>query len=125
MQSLLLFDNNNKINNESIKLQSILHGLYDKFNSLEVNTSILSVIFLNMKYGNNSGIYYSDFDCWKKNFFELIKYMILYINLASYMEINMKEILYIIMKIIFFGLGNEIILILELKINWYLFLWFK
>ena len=117
MQSLLLFDNNNKINNESIKLQSILHGLYDKFNSLEVNTSILSVIFLNMKYGNNSGIYYSDFDCWKKNFFELIKYMILYINLASNMEINMKEILHIIMKIIFFGLGNEIILILELKIN--------
>ena len=125
MQSLLLFDNNNKINNESIKLQSILHGLYDKLNSLDVNTSILSVIFLNMKYGNNSGIYYSDFDFWKKNFFELIKYMILYINLASNMEINMKEILHIIMKIIFFGLGNEIILILELKINWYLFLWFK
>ena len=125
MQSLLLFDNNNKINNESIKLQSILHGLYDKLNSLDVNTSILSVIFLNMKYVNNSGIYYSDFDCWKKKFFELIKYMILYINLASNMEINMKEILHIIMKIIFFGLGNEIILILELKINWYLFLWFK
>ena len=123
MQSLLLFDNNNKINNESIKLQSILHGLYDKLNSLDVNTSILSVIFINMKYGNNSGIYYSDFDCWKKKFFELIKYMILYINLASNMEINMKEILHII--IIFFGLGNEIILILELKINWYLFLWFK
>ena len=86
MQSLPLFDNN-KINSVSIALQSILQGTDDKLNSLGVNTTELGAKFLNMKYDNNSGIYYADFDCWQK-IFGMNKIYDIIFNLGSSMETN-------------------------------------
>ena len=86
MQSLPIFYNN-KINSVSIALQSILQDTDDNLNSLGVNTTELGAKFLNMKYDNNFGIYYTDFDCWQKIFGMNKIYEIIF-KLGSSMETN-------------------------------------